>query len=375
MGRTAKLAIHALTSLMNDAQTFVLQQMQYLGECPAPWTINSEIGSLAGDAPPHGKLFRYLRYDVRLELPWIEQELGPRVEQEFGRKLTEDDVVRMRSMDDPTIIPDIYKLAQHRRRDPGEARALGRRAAALVRRHASFGQDAAAPAADSAARAAERTRQGVEPPARASCEKQLTGALISVRTSLRRLNGPLAIGRHPFGAFAHRLLAKLQVDRARERGIPLLDLLGQQLASAPEQHAHPVVLAGACVKRELFRIIVHDAADAGQEPARNQKNRAQCGFVTGRRRRCERQHDRHDHEGRRCSQHQSMRIDDVGVALEPIAARPEISVLPCTQPWRATAWPAVSSRPCTEDASPGSTSSSTRSAIFTQASSLGCLIG
>src|SRR4030095_13977469 len=62
--------------------------------------------------PPHGKLFRYLRYDVRRELPWTERELGPRVEQEFGRKLTEDDVVRMRSMDDPTIIPDIYKLGR-----------------------------------------------------------------------------------------------------------------------------------------------------------------------------------------------------------------------------------------------------------------------
>ena len=47
-----------------------------------------------------------------MELPWIEQELGSRVEQEFGRKLTADDVVRMRSMDDPTIIPDIYKLAR-----------------------------------------------------------------------------------------------------------------------------------------------------------------------------------------------------------------------------------------------------------------------
>src|SRR5262249_57536517 len=110
MGRTTKLAIRALTSLMNDAQTFVLQQMQYLGECPAPWSINSEIGSLVGDAPPHGKLFRFLRYDVRLELPWIEQALGPRVGQEFGRKLTADDVVRMRSMGDPTFIPDICKL-------------------------------------------------------------------------------------------------------------------------------------------------------------------------------------------------------------------------------------------------------------------------
>jgi predicted acylesterase/phospholipase RssA len=133
MGRTAKLAIRALTSLMNDAQTFVLQQMQYLGECPAPWTINSEIGSLVGDAPPHGKLFRYLRYDVRLELPWIEKELGPRVEQEFGRKLTEDDVVRMRSMD---RCHD-HRTSTNSRASPprsGEARTFDRRAAALVRR-------------------------------------------------------------------------------------------------------------------------------------------------------------------------------------------------------------------------------------------------
>src|SRR5262249_1912058 len=85
---------------------------------------NSEIGSLVGDSPPHGKLFRFLRYDVRLELPWIEQELGPRVEQEFGRKLTADDVVRMRSMDDPTIIPDIYKLARIAAQIPGKPQHL-----------------------------------------------------------------------------------------------------------------------------------------------------------------------------------------------------------------------------------------------------------
>ena len=98
--------------MMNDAQTLVLAQMQWLGECPAPWVINSEIGTLSEDSPPHGNMFSFMRYDVRLELPWIEKELGPDVEQAFGRKLTEDDVVRMRSMDDPTIIPDIYALAK-----------------------------------------------------------------------------------------------------------------------------------------------------------------------------------------------------------------------------------------------------------------------
>ena len=112
MGRTTRLAFHALTSLMSDVQSFILMQMQYLGHSLTPWNINSEIGTLSEDSPPHGNMFSFMRYDVRLELPWIEKELGPDVEQAFGRKLTEDDVVRMRSMDDPTIIPDIYALAK-----------------------------------------------------------------------------------------------------------------------------------------------------------------------------------------------------------------------------------------------------------------------
>jgi hypothetical protein len=87
-------------------------QMQYLGETLTPWWINSEVGTLAGDGPPHGKLFRYLRYDVKLELPWIEENYGPEIKQVFGRSFSEIDVIRMRSMDDPTIVETIYKLAR-----------------------------------------------------------------------------------------------------------------------------------------------------------------------------------------------------------------------------------------------------------------------
>jgi hypothetical protein len=116
MGRTSKLAYHALTSLMGDIQTFVLMQMQYLGECLTPWWINSEVGSLTGEKPVDGKKFRFLRYDLRLEWPWIEElreKIGPeKFDEEFGRKLTETEVIRMRSMDDPTIIEDIYNLAR-----------------------------------------------------------------------------------------------------------------------------------------------------------------------------------------------------------------------------------------------------------------------
>lgn len=113
MGRTARLAIHALTSLISDVENFVLLQMQYLGECLTPWRIDAELGALVGEAPCNGKSFRFMRYNVILELDWIKQELGDyRVEQALGRKLTEVDVLRMRSMDDPTIIEDVYKIAR-----------------------------------------------------------------------------------------------------------------------------------------------------------------------------------------------------------------------------------------------------------------------
>jgi hypothetical protein len=87
-------------------------QMQYLGQTLTPWWINSEVGTLANDMPPDGNLFRYLRYDVRLELPWIEEHMGAEVKAAFGRELTELDVIRMRSMDDPTIVEGIYTLAK-----------------------------------------------------------------------------------------------------------------------------------------------------------------------------------------------------------------------------------------------------------------------
>jgi hypothetical protein len=103
LGRTAKITYRALMSLMNDAQAFIALQMQYLGECLTPWLINSELGTLAGDGPVAGKMFRYLRYDVRLEPAWLKENLGVQV------SLTE--ATRLRAMDDPSIIKTIYELA------------------------------------------------------------------------------------------------------------------------------------------------------------------------------------------------------------------------------------------------------------------------
>jgi hypothetical protein len=69
---------------------------------------------MRSESPPHGKLFRFIRYDVRLELGWINEnkDRQEKIESAFGRTLTETDMVRMRSLDDPTIIEDLYKLAR-----------------------------------------------------------------------------------------------------------------------------------------------------------------------------------------------------------------------------------------------------------------------
>jgi Patatin-like phospholipase len=101
--RFPQLALQALMSLMTDAETLILAQMQWLGECPMPWRINSEIGTLADDGPPGGKLFRFLRYDVKLETDWLERELG--------LKVSGKDVARYRCMDDPGIVQSIYDIA------------------------------------------------------------------------------------------------------------------------------------------------------------------------------------------------------------------------------------------------------------------------
>ena len=80
--------------------------MQWMGECPAPWTINSEIGTLADSAPPGGKMFRFLRYDVRLDRNWLSDELGYAV--------SESDAVRFRTMDDPGIVTELIRASARR---------------------------------------------------------------------------------------------------------------------------------------------------------------------------------------------------------------------------------------------------------------------
>jgi hypothetical protein len=102
--RFTKLAFHALISMMTDAEMLVLALMQWMGECPAPWPINSEVGTLAAELPPGGKMFRFLRYDVRLEKDWLARELNYDV--------SDDTLARLRGMDDPATVHELYKIGR-----------------------------------------------------------------------------------------------------------------------------------------------------------------------------------------------------------------------------------------------------------------------
>jgi hypothetical protein len=96
------VALHALRTVMDDSQGLVLALMQWLGQSLTPWRVNSEIGDLLGDEFPGGPMFRFLRYDVRLDVGWLEQHLG--------LKLSDKDLARVREMDNPESIPLAYDI-------------------------------------------------------------------------------------------------------------------------------------------------------------------------------------------------------------------------------------------------------------------------
>jgi uncharacterized protein len=78
--------------------------MQWMGECLTPWKTNSEVGTLAEEMPQGGKMFRFMRYDVKLESGWLREELDV--------KVSDRDAERYRGMDNPAIVNETYEIAK-----------------------------------------------------------------------------------------------------------------------------------------------------------------------------------------------------------------------------------------------------------------------
>jgi hypothetical protein len=98
------LALRSLAAMISESQTLVLTLMTYLGQSPVAWPINSEIGDLGALTAPMGDLFRFLRYDLRLEAPWLAEKLGV--------NLTSETVASLRPMDEPANMAALYDLAR-----------------------------------------------------------------------------------------------------------------------------------------------------------------------------------------------------------------------------------------------------------------------
>jgi hypothetical protein len=99
--RRSQLTLLSAQSLIRDLEDFVLQEMQYLSECPTPWRIDNEAGI---DANEDDKLCRFVRYDVELESRWIRANLD--------LDISEKDVARYRSMDDAETDQGLYDIGR-----------------------------------------------------------------------------------------------------------------------------------------------------------------------------------------------------------------------------------------------------------------------
>ncbi len=122
-GPSAKLALRAMIQQIGDNQQLILMLMSLLGESPTAWPINSEVGDLGAVPAPRGPLFRFLRYDMKLEAEWFSAALG--------ETLTEKQIAQMRRLDDAGSMPLLD--------------ALARRAAEIQIRREDWAPPAAAP--------------------------------------------------------------------------------------------------------------------------------------------------------------------------------------------------------------------------------------
>jgi len=103
-GLSGQQALRAMIQLIGENQQLTLTLMSFFGASPTPCPINSEIGDLSKTSPPRGPLFRFLRYDIKLEEDWLKEELGASVGPERIRQ--------MRRLEDAGSMPLLEELAR-----------------------------------------------------------------------------------------------------------------------------------------------------------------------------------------------------------------------------------------------------------------------
>lgn len=101
---SAAIALRAMIQQINDSQQLILTLMSWLGETTTSWPIDADIGDLGAVAPPLGALFRFFRYDLKLETGWLRKSAAADISEQTLR--------RFRRFDDPETMPLLEDLAK-----------------------------------------------------------------------------------------------------------------------------------------------------------------------------------------------------------------------------------------------------------------------
>jgi hypothetical protein len=108
-GYFAATAIHGLAT---DSDLLSLTLLQWLSAPNRPWDINSEIGKMegelltpAGDKTNPGPHLAFVRYDARLETPWLTSTLGERL-----RAMSEAFIEGLKRLDRPDMMQHMYEV-------------------------------------------------------------------------------------------------------------------------------------------------------------------------------------------------------------------------------------------------------------------------
>jgi uncharacterized protein len=88
---------------IGDNQTLTLTLMSWFGESVISWPINAELGDLSNAWPRKEPMFRFLRYDIKLELDWLKSH--------FGVALSDAQLAQLRRFDDPDAMDLLESLA------------------------------------------------------------------------------------------------------------------------------------------------------------------------------------------------------------------------------------------------------------------------
>jgi uncharacterized protein len=107
----AYFAVKALQSLAADSDVVSLTFLQWLSKPDKPWEINSEIGNMkdelihAAEQKPE-PLLSFVRYDTRLEMPWLTDVLGDA----FRTTLNDGFIEGLKQLDRPDMMTQMHKV-------------------------------------------------------------------------------------------------------------------------------------------------------------------------------------------------------------------------------------------------------------------------